>query len=195
MKKQKLGDLVKFVPGINPTRAKKQYGIDKISYYDQASFEQDHDHVGDFIADEISENVPGELTVQKGDVVISNSLQLAAMVGSSNEGKVPSLNFTKIEFIDDILDKHYFIYLFNAYRDVKRQKERKLQGNGLSLRIPIKSLNQIEIPVVELEKQVKIGQAYIEMLKLQAKLNTYGKLVEELTKQALEKNLKGDDSK
>lgn len=50
------------------------------------------------------------------------------MVGKANAGKVPSLNFTKVEFKHDRLDKRYFIYLFNAYRDVKRQKERELQG-------------------------------------------------------------------
>ena len=116
-------------------------------------------------------------------------MQLATMVGDANAGKVPSLNFTKVEFCDDRLDKRYFIYLFNSYRDIKRQKERELQGNGPILRIPIKSLKKLEIPVISLEKQAKIGRAYIETLKLQAKLNTYGKLVGEFTERILEKSI------
>lgn len=180
---------MRFVPGINPTRARKQYGTDEINYYDQAAFERDYNHKHGFVEEEIIENIPAGLALQKGDVVISNSMQLATMVGEANAGKVPSLNFTKVEFCDDRLDKRYFIYLFNSYRDIKRQKERELQGNGPILRIPIKSLKKLEIPVISLEKQAKIGRAYIETLKLQAKLNTYGKLVGEFTERILEESI------
>lgn len=46
-------------------------------------------------------------------------------------------------------------------------------------------MEKLEIPVVSLEKQVKIGRAYVESLKLQAKLITYGKLIEKFTEQVL----------
>ncbi len=36
--KRKINEFVTFVPGINPTRAQKQFGTQKINYYDQASF-------------------------------------------------------------------------------------------------------------------------------------------------------------
>lgn len=189
LKKRKISEFVRFVPGINPTRARKQYGTDEINYYDQAAFERDYNHKHGFVEEEIIENILAGLALQKGDVVISNSMQLATMVGDANAGKVPSLNFTKVEFCDDRLDKRYFIYLFNSYRDIRRQKERELQGNGPILRIPIKSLKKLEIPVISLEKQAKIGRAYIETLKLQAKLNTYGKLVGEFTERILEESI------
>lgn len=185
MEKRKIGEFVKFIPGINPTRARKQYGSDEIDYYDQAVFERDNRHEDGFVEEEIIGDIPADLALQKGDVVISNSMQLATIVGEANAGKVPSLNFTKVEFCDDNLDKRYFIYLFNAYHDVKYQKMRELQGNGPILRIPVKSLEKLEIPVVSLEKQAKIGRAYVESLKLQAKLNTYGKLIEKFTEQVL----------
>ena len=183
-------DFVTFVPGINPTRAKKQFGTEKIDYYDQAAFERDYNHEDGFMEGDPIGSFEEGISLTAGDVVISNSMQLAAMVGNSNGGKVPSLNFTKVEFINDGLDKRYFIYLFNAYSGVKRQKERELQGTGVVLRIPIKALNEIIIPIVSMEEQLKIGKAYSEMLKLQSKLSKYTELMEKFVESVLEENLK-----
>lgn len=115
---------------------------------------------------------------------------MATIVGKTNAGKVPSLNFTKVEFHSEHLDKHYFIYLFNAYSAVRRQKERGLQGTGSILRIPIKTLNEIEIPIIPLEKQKKIGQAYKKILQLQGELKKYDALMEQFVYSVLEENLK-----
>lgn len=191
MEKRGLKEFVTFVPGINPTRAQKQFGTQVINYYDQPSFEDDYNHKDVFVEDEaksLSQNNP---SLNEGDVVISNSLQLATMVGKNNVGKVLSLNFTKIEFDSEQLDKRYFLFLFNAYKDVRRQKERELQGNGPVLRIPLRALGEIIVPVAPLEEQKKIGAIYAETLKLQSKLNKYANLMEKFTSSIIEENLKG----
>ncbi len=72
---------------------------------------------------------------------------------------------------------------------IKRQKEREMQGNGKILRIPIKSLQQLEMPVISLSEQKKMGKAYFESLKLQAKLVTYAKLVREFNDRVLEERI------
>ena len=77
--------------------------------------------------------------------------------------------------------------------DEKLQKERELQGTGAVLRIPLRALGEITIPVATLEKQKKIGKIYIERIKLQSKLNKYSDLIEQFTNSIIEEALKGDD--
>ncbi|MBS5111392.1 MAG: restriction endonuclease subunit S [Coprobacillus cateniformis] len=187
MIKRKMSEFVTFIPGVNSTRAEKQFGIQKIKYYDQNDFERD------LCYDEGVDNKNLLFTdnaLKQGDVIISNSMRLATMVGKNNAGKVPSLNFTKVEFKNNGLDKQYFIYLFNYYNDIKRQKERELQGSAMA-RIPIKALNELIIPVVPMEEQKKIGLIYSEIIKLQNKLGKYAIMIEQFAKSILEENLKG----
>ncbi len=191
LEKRKLNEFVTFVPGINPTRAQKQFGTQKINYYDQASFEADYSHEDVQVVDESKSLSQNNLSLNEADVVISNSLQLATIVGKNNVGKVLSLNFTKIEFENGRLDEGYFLFLFNAYKDVRRQKERELQGIGPILRIPLRALGEIIVPVVPIEEQKKIGAIYVETLKMQNKLNKYANLIEQFASSIIEETLKG----
>ena len=102
-----------------------------------------------------------------------------------------SLNFTKTEFDSEQLDKRYFLFLFNAYKDVKQQKERELQRSGTVLRIPLRALGEISIPIPPLEEQKKIGAIYTETLKLQSKLNKCAELTEQFASSIIEEILKG----
>jgi len=190
LEKRGLKEFVTFVPGINPTRAQKQFGTKVMNYYDQPSFESDYSHEDVVVEDESKSVSQNNLSLNEGDVVISNSLQLATMVGKKNVGKVLSLNFTKIDFDSEQLDKRYFLFLFNAYKDVRRQKERELQGNGPVLRIPLRALEEIIVPVVPFEEQKKIGVIYAETLKLQSKLNKYADLIEQFASSIIEETLK-----
>lgn len=191
MEKRGLKEFVTFVPGINPTRAQTQFGIQSINYYDRSSFEADSNYEDVVVKDAETSLSQINPSLNEGDIVISNSLQLATMVGKSNVGKVLSLNFTKIEFDSGQLDKRYFLFLFNAYKDVRRQKERELQGSGPVLRIPLRSLEEIIIPVVPLEEQQKIGAIYVETLKLQSKLKKYADLIGQFTSSIIEETLEG----
>ncbi|MCU0155921.1 restriction endonuclease subunit S domain-containing protein [Bacillus safensis] len=192
MKKSKLNEFVTFVPGINPTRAQKQFETQEINYYDQASFEADY-HREDVAVEEKEKPLfQSNLSLNEGDVVISNSLQLATIVGKNNVGKVLSLNFTKIEFDIERFDEGYFLYLFNANKEVKRQKERELQGTGPILRIPLRALGEMIVPVVPIEEQKKIGTIYVETMKLQNKLSQYADLIGQFTSTVIEGTLKGE---
>lgn len=190
MKRRLIKEFVTFVPGINQTRAQKQFGIEEVNYYDQQSFTADYKHEEVSVENEIKSLSINELSLNEGDVVINNSLQLATMVGKNNVGKVLSLNFTKVQ-ISKQLDKRYFLFMFNVYKDVKRQKERELQGTGPVLRIPLSALGEITIPVVLLEEQKKIGKVYIETMKLQNKLSKYSDLIEQFTNSIIEETLNG----
>ncbi|MBO1096075.1 restriction endonuclease subunit S [Enterococcus casseliflavus] len=191
MEKRKLSDFVSFVQGVNQSRAEKQFGDQEIPYYDQASFEDDYRHYNEMNQEEkINESFTSEVTLDKRDIVISNSLQRATMVGEMNIGKVLSINFTKVNFINEELDKHYFLYLFNNYQDIQRQKERELQGTGPILRLTKQSLEKLIIPIVPLKEQRQIGAIYVESLKAQSKLSEYARLLEKFTGAMLENKLK-----
>ncbi|MGN7378462.1 restriction endonuclease subunit S [Bacillus altitudinis] len=192
MEKRKLNEFVTFVPGINPTRAQKQFETQKINYYDQASFEADYHREDVAVEDKEKLSFQNNLSLNEGDVVISNSLQLATIVGENSVGKVLSLNFTKIEFDSEQLDKRYFLYLFNAHKDVKQQKERESQGTGPILRIPLRALGEMIVPVAPIEEQKKIGAIYVETMKLQNKLSQYADLIGQLTSSVIEETLKGE---
>ncbi|MGT2833283.1 restriction endonuclease subunit S [Streptococcus halotolerans] len=189
MEKRQMSDFVSFVAGVNPTRAKRQYGSNIFHYYDQEAFEKDYSFEADLVSKKTVDDVSDKLSLRQGDVIISNSLQKAAIVSASNEGKVPTLNFIKVEFKGDKLDKLYFLYLFNSYSEVQRQKERDLQGASI-LRLSVKLLNQLMIPVVDLEEQIKIGEAYSETLRLKTYLKRYAVLTETIVSQVIEESIK-----
>lgn len=189
MEKNKLSDLVILVPGINPTRAKEQYENREINYYDQNSFNLDSDYLVNDRDTEMTDIKQKANYLLEGSVVISNSVQLATKVGSLNAGKILSLNFTEVRFISDKLDKNYFLYLFNIFRDVQKQKEREKMGLTIQ-RIPIRALNDIVIPLPNIEKQKQIGGIYIESLKLQMALKRKANLLNQFTNEMLEKNMK-----
>ena len=186
---RRLSDYVTFVSGVNPTRANKQID-DVIVYYEQSDFNNDFNHLDGY---EIEENLSdfGKQSLKEGDIVISNIQQKAVMIGKSNAGKVIPLNFTKVEFKKKTLDKNYFLYLFNSNKYIQRQKEREQQGNVLQ-KLSTKALGDLKIPVIPLEKQKKIGEAYSETLKLQGELIRYSDLLEQFSTQILEKTLQGD---
>lgn len=192
MERREIKELVTFIPGINPTRVPKQFETEVIKYYDQSSFEVDYSHEDILVGDGAKSSSQNNLALNEGDVVISNSKYLATMVGKSNVGKVLSVNFTKIEFDSEQLDKRYFLFLFNCYKDVMKQKERELQGSGTVLRIPVRALGEFIIPIVPLEEQQRIGAIYAETLKLQSQLKKYANLIEQFTTSVLEQTLKGE---
>lgn len=97
MASHKLNDYVTFLPGINPTKLKKQFGDLALDYYDQASFDADYLHM-DRVHESETNHQTNPDVLKVGDIIISNSTYQAAIVSESNAGKVPTLNFSKVEF-------------------------------------------------------------------------------------------------
>lgn len=191
LEKRKLGDFVNFIPGVNSTRMEQKLGTNNIQYYDKAAFEDDLLNQDNDIEQSKTVIVTDEHSLTAGDVVINNTTQLATIVTKRNEHKFLSLNFTKVEFTNQELDPRYFIYLFNSYIDVKKQKAREAQGNTI-LKITIKAMEQLLIPLVPITEQNKIGLVYVTTLTLQGQLTQYAKLLQQFTNIILTENLKGD---
>lgn len=192
MKKIKLKKLVSFVPGMNPTRAEKKFGNIILDYYDQATFEQDFYRQQSKNVNYLVPNTATNLTIKTGDVVISNYLQRATITSTISENKMLSLNFIKVVFLSDQLDPSYFVYLFNENKNIKKQKDKSIQGSTTILKIPIKYLEEITILLPSIEDQKSIGEIYLESLRLKGNLNRYGELLEQLASSVLENHLKGE---
>lgn len=187
MKYKKLNQFVKLIPGINQSRAEKQVEGENIVYYDQSSFDSDYiNQPTSYVPDSV---LIEDMSVKEGDVVISHSLQLAAIVRKENVGKVLPINFIKVVFLNESLNKEFFVYLFNASQMIKRQKERETQGIGPVQRISIGSLEKLNIPEINIKEQEKIGKAYFEMHQLKMNLRQYGQLLDKLTTSLLEGNI------
>lgn len=189
MNNRKLKELVRFIPGVNQSRMGEKFENKIIVYYSQSDFELDFYFENSVNKRKISNFSFTKLSLKKGDVIISNTRQLAAMVSEENANKVLPMNFTKIDFLNDYLDKQYFLFLFNSYKEILHQKEREIQGNGPIQKIPLRSLGQFSIPYLDLAQQKLIGKAYVEMLQIQKKLKTISNLTEMLTYEILEKSI------
>lgn len=186
---RRVDEYVKLTPGINQSRREK-YGLNECDeFYDQSSFESDFENMTKSLFNNNEQIYDPAIFVNEGDILISNSMQLATVVSSNNAGKVLSLNFIKVEFDDTLLDKGYFIYIFNAYKGFQRQKERESQGSGSVLRLTLTSISRMIIPYPPFDKQRRIGESYLEMLNIQKHLRKYTTLIEQLTLTIMEDNL------
>lgn len=190
IEKRRLMEFVKLTPGINQTRIKQSGNISDIELYDQSLFEKDF--FGDTEPNKIlSDGIAKvDVTVVEGDVVINQMKQTAAIISAANSGKVLTMNFIKVDFLNKNLDKRYFVYLFNANQNVAKQKERETQGTAAVLKIPIRAMEQIEIPCLNLEEQRKIGMSYKKMLLLKRKYEELANNNEMMTLAVLEQRTK-----
>lgn len=181
----RLNELVSFVQGVNPTRMESKKEYKNISYYDKEAFEEDSKYQN--IENDVNVKRENDLAVYEGDVIISNFLHLATIVSKESSGKIPSLNFTKVIFLDDQIDKNYFVYLFNENQSVKIQKEREAQGK-VNQRLSVKALGDLIVPIIPLDHQIILGDIYLKKEQLKNDLNIYAKLVDELVSAYLEEN-------
>lgn len=185
--KKKLKDFVEITQGINSSRIRNEAHR---TLYDQTDFERD------LLSTALPNNIlgqkpKGDFTVSAGDVIINTMKQQATIISPESVGKLLTMNFLRVEFLNDKLDKRFFVYLFNENRQMKYQKERATQGvSSFVQKIPINNLKQLTIPEVSIEKQQKIGQAYAELLAVRKKYLDLIKYNDQMTLEILEQATK-----
>ena len=162
----KLNKLIQIKNGKNSSRVKSS--PEKVVTY---TYEDMVDDMGEFApyhanfnsnnsSDESSDNV----SVATGDVVFSFVSSTSAIVSESNEGKVLNQNFAKLIFNDEELDSRYLCYCLNESTDVKQQIAGFMEG-GVLRRLKPAHLRELNIPIIEYQKQQNIGHAYFALLK------------------------------
>lgn len=183
--KVKIDEIATLIPGVNQSRTNIDFNE---VFYDQSMFDSDTKSMTQYKSDHVSKPSSSDIYLSEGDVVISSSIQLATVVGPSDQQRILTVNFIKVN-LKSTINKYFFVYLYNFNRSIKRQKEQATQTMGLVQRLTLKSIGEIEIPKLSMDKQIIIGKSYSEMLKLQKKTSQFSDLFEKLTYSILEENM------
>lgn len=191
--KKLIREIAELIPGVNQSRVDKLGNDENSCFYDQRMFETDLNEMYKNVHSITNSFEEPSYVLNAGDIVISNSMQLATIVGSSVKQRILTLNFVKVKLDNDI-DKAYFVYLFNLNKEIQKQKEKETQSMGLVQRITLRSLETIEIPILKKEQCERIGNVYVEMLRNQDNLNRYVDLIGMLTYSMLEQSLGGKNN-
>lgn len=199
MKKNKLKKYINLVQGINLSKIDKSIDMSNIDFYNNDSFESDlyndydsirkmdHSTMDKTDNKNYSNLIDEQYFLKEGDVVINISSKKACVIGKESIDKILTINFLKVEFLNDKLDKWYFTYMFNENSYLARQKERESRStNGTVSRILSKDLYNIDIPYVSISEQKKIGDSYMYMLRLKTSLKKYSDNLEKITKYMIE---------
>lgn len=191
--KKLIREIAELIPGVNQSRVDKLGNDENSCFYDQRMFEADLNEMYKNVHLITNSFEEPSYVLNAGDIVISNSMQLATIVGSSVKQRILTLNFVKVKLDNDI-DKAYFVYLFNLNKEIQKQKEKETQSMGVVQRITLRSLESIEIPILKKEQCKRIGNVYVEMLRNQDNLNRYVDLIGMLTYSILEQSLGGKNN-
>lgn len=191
--KKLIREIAELIPGVNQSRVDKLGNDENSCFYDQRMFETDLNEMYKNVHLITNSFEEPSYVLNAGDIVISNSMQLATIVGSSVKQRILTLNFVKVKLDNDI-DKAYFVYLFNLNKEIQKQKEKETQSMGVVQRITLRSLESIEIPILKKEQCKRIGNVYVEMLRNQDNLNRYVDLIGMLTYSMLEQSLGGKNN-
>ena len=147
MEVKKLGDIIQFSLGKNPTRIREQ----ELNLYSPENFENDlycineHDN--------------------RSVCIINLMKSKAAPVSPINEEKCITSNFLKCEFDGQVMDKWYFCYQFNEGKDFEQQIAMFHQGTTLSVKkLNVKTIGELRIRLPDIEKQRRIGEIYRQSL-------------------------------
>lgn len=185
----KLKEVVTFSQGVGKSRMTDK--LAQLEYYSQYDFEKDLNIPPIKKEGTTDSKVP---ILKFGDLVMSNLSQKVAIVSQENEGKLLSINFTRVQILDNKIDQLYFAYLFNYGSDVQSQKKRELQGSGLIQKIPLSALKNIRIPIVERGQQSLIGETYASMLAFRSSLNKLDQSIENVMIATIENRIKENES-
>lgn len=147
MEIKRLGEIIIFSLGKNPTRIKER----ETMIYSPENFENDLYCIS-------KHN-------NSSECIINLIKSKAAPVSQDNEDKCITSNFLRCEFDGQILDKWYFCYQFNEGKDFEQQIAMFHQGTTLSVKkLNVKTVGELKIKLPDIEKQRKIGELYRQSL-------------------------------
>lgn len=122
-----LKNCVSFTPGINPSRIQTT----DLEFYDQNDFVNDYNFINKVNIKDKSFDSENLLKLKEGDVVISVVTRQAAIVSKGNDGKILTLNFIKVDFDNDFLDKNIFYIYLILILGLKGKKKECYKEQGL----------------------------------------------------------------
>lgn len=121
-----------------------------------------------------------------GEVVFSFVSSKASIVSDVNKGKIINQNFAKLVIEHNQLDHRYLCYALNESHAMKKQMAISMQGSTVRKLTPA-ILKSLTMKLPSIEKQERIGEAYLKLKKRQALARKQADLEEEFYLEVLKK--------
>lgn len=195
----KLEAISEIVQGAIYTRIKSDNNIDECTLLDTISMQELNYTIGNSLTYEKQESkvlnskISSCIFTEQDDVLVGLTMQKAMVITSERSSKLTLSNFAVIRIHDkNILDPNYLCWLLNENRYFKKVIEQSSQGTAYVSTLSIATLRGLEIPLVDIDKQRKIGQLYqisVQRKKIGARLE---ELKDYLLKVQIESIYKGD---
>ena len=123
---------------------------------------------------------------KSGEVVFSFVSSKAAIVSDKNKGKIINQNFARLVIEHTQLDHRYLCYVLNESHVMKKQMAISMQGSTVRKLTPA-TLKALTMKLPSVEKQERVGKAYLELKKRQALARKQAELEELLYLEVLKK--------
>lgn len=146
----RLGDMAEIVSGYNVARLP---ATNQVKKYTNADFEHDFYRM--------------KLAAPTNDIIYRQSLSgsntSATIISDENKDKFISQVFSIMKLNTEKVNPWYLCFLLNESDVVARQCSILLQGSVIT-RLSAHQLKQIEIPIIPLSEQQKLGRLYVTAL-------------------------------
>ncbi|MDP4043068.1 hypothetical protein [Mycoplasmopsis arginini] len=136
---------------------KKAVTMQELSFYNNLS--DDQGEPNEVQIDK--KRVENAYFTEKGDVLVGLASGKAMVVEEKDEGKLVLSNFFRIR-INNIneVDPYYLCWLLNENKDIKRATTSLTQGTARVSILPLAFVKELEVKLLPIDKQRKIGQIY-----------------------------------
>lgn len=194
----KLEEVSEIVQGAIYTRIKPSNDIDECALLDTISMQELNYTIGNSLTYEkleskvLNSKIASCIFTKEDDVLIGLTMQKAMVITLERSGKLALSNFAVIRIHDkNVIDPNYLCWLINENSYFRKLIDQSSQGTSYVSIVSIATLRNLEIPIIEIEKQRKIGILYqlsIERKKIGEKLE---QLKDNLLKSNIEEIYKG----
>lgn len=151
------GSILTRIKAVDGGVQKTAITMQELSYYNNLSDEKGEDNKV-FIDPKRLENA---YFTQKGDVLVGLSSGKAMVIDEVNSEKMVLSNFFRIRISDkNEIDPFYLCWLLNENKDIKRAITSLTQGTARVSILPLAFIKELEVKILPIEKQRKIGQVY-----------------------------------
>ena len=160
-----LGELANIVQGSIYTRIKPNSDIDECTLLDTISMQELNSTIGysnsyEYLGSKVlNSKLKNCVFTKEFDVVIGLTMQKAMVISKERADKLLLSNFALIQINDtSILDPFYLCWLINE--SVSFRKKLTMNTQGSAWVTSLSSIRELEIPLIEIGKQRKIGKLY-----------------------------------
>lgn len=161
--KRKLSDIADITQGSILTRIKAEHGelmkaitMQQLSYYVNASDDSGNDNLIIVNPTKIENLCVAEV----GDLLIGLSSCKAMVIEEKDKGKVILSNFIRVKANEEVIDSNFLCWALNENKMIQSSMQSFVQGTTRVAIIPPTFFKNVEIDLIPLSKQKRIGQTY-----------------------------------